>query len=134
MSNYLRPYGLQPAKLLCPWDFPGKNTGVGCHDLLQGIFLTQGLNSHLLHFLRWQVDSSPLTPPGKITRRLGNQAWGNKQKKRKARSFKFSQSLSGFCLQTICANGHSLPPVLVSRPLATHCSQQALSTLSPPRL
>ena len=35
--------------LLCPWDFPGKNTGVGCHFLLQGIFLTQGLNLGLLH-------------------------------------------------------------------------------------
>ena len=31
----LRPYGLQPTRLLCPWDFPGKNTGVGCHFLLQ---------------------------------------------------------------------------------------------------
>ena len=36
----------------CPWDFPGKNTGVGCHFLLQGIFLTQGSNLHLLH-CRW---------------------------------------------------------------------------------
>ena len=27
----LRPHGLQPARLLCPWDSPGKNTGVGCH-------------------------------------------------------------------------------------------------------
>ena len=35
--------------LLCPWNFPGKNTGVGCHSLLQGIFLTQGLNPGLLH-------------------------------------------------------------------------------------
>ena len=35
------------ARLLCPCDFPGRNTGVGCHFLLQGIFLTQGLNSHL---------------------------------------------------------------------------------------
>ena len=33
-----------------PWGFPGKNTGMGCHFLLQGIFLTQGLNSGLLHF------------------------------------------------------------------------------------
>ena len=33
-----------PPWLLCPWDSPGKNTGVGCHALLQGIFLTQGLN------------------------------------------------------------------------------------------
>ena len=35
--------------LLCPWDFPGKNIEVGCHFLLQRIFLTQGLNSDLLH-------------------------------------------------------------------------------------
>ena len=54
----LRHNGLQPARLLCPWDFPGKSTGVGCHFLLQGIFLTQGLNPHLLH---WQVDSLPLS-------------------------------------------------------------------------
>ena len=44
----LWPHGLQPAKLLCPWDFPGKNTGVGCHFLLQGISLTQGLDLRLL--------------------------------------------------------------------------------------
>ena len=44
----LQPHGLQPARLLCPWDFPGKNTGVGWHALLQGIFLTQGSNLDLL--------------------------------------------------------------------------------------
>ena len=48
----LRPHGLQPARLLCPWDFPGKITGVGCHALLQGIFPTQGLNPGLPH-CRW---------------------------------------------------------------------------------
>ena len=42
VSNSLWPHGLQPAKILCPWDFPGKNTGVGSHSLLQGIFSTQG--------------------------------------------------------------------------------------------
>ena len=42
VSDSLRPHGLQPASLLCPWNSPGKNTGVGCHSLLQGIFLTQG--------------------------------------------------------------------------------------------
>ena len=36
VSNSLRPHGLYPARLLCPWDFSGKNTGVGCHFLLQG--------------------------------------------------------------------------------------------------
>ena len=39
--------GVQPARLLCPWESPGKNTGVGCHFLLQGTFLIQGSNLHL---------------------------------------------------------------------------------------
>ena len=52
VSNSLRPHGLQPTRLLCPCSFAGKNTGVGCHFLLQGIFLTQGLNLCLLHLLR----------------------------------------------------------------------------------
>ena len=45
----LRPHGLQPARLLSPWNSPGENTGVGCHALLQGIFLTQVSNLGLLH-------------------------------------------------------------------------------------
>ena len=44
----LWPHGLEDARLLCPWNSPGKNTGVGCHFLLQGIFPTQGSNSGLL--------------------------------------------------------------------------------------
>ena len=50
VSNSLWPHGLWPTKLLCPWDSPGKSTGVGCHFLLQRIFLTQGLNLGLPHF------------------------------------------------------------------------------------
>ena len=46
-------------------DSPGKNTGVGCHALLQGIFPTQGSNLRLLRLLHWQVGSLPLVPPGK---------------------------------------------------------------------
>ena len=55
MSDFLGPRGLQPTRLLCLWDFPGKISGVSCHALLQGIFLTQGLNPHLLCLLccRW---------------------------------------------------------------------------------
>ena len=56
---------MEPPRLLCPWDSPGKNTGVGCHALLQGIFLTQGLNQHLLCLLNWQADSLPLALHGK---------------------------------------------------------------------
>ena len=44
MSNSLQPRGLYPTRLLYPWDSPGKNTGVCCHSLLQGVFLTQGSN------------------------------------------------------------------------------------------
>ena len=57
MSDSFHPPGL-----LCPWDFLGKNTGVGCHFLLQGIFPTQGLNLSLLH---WQMDSLLSKPPEK---------------------------------------------------------------------
>ena len=49
----------------CPWDYPGKNTGVSCHFPLQGTFLTQGLNPHLLRLLHWWAGSLPLVPPGK---------------------------------------------------------------------
>ena len=43
----LWPHALQPGRLLCPWDFPCKSTGLSCHFLLHGIFLIQGSNSHL---------------------------------------------------------------------------------------
>ena len=49
------------------WDSPGKNTGGGCHALLQGIYLTQGSNPSLLHLLHWQLGSLPLVLPGKPT-------------------------------------------------------------------
>ena len=47
----LQPHGLQPARLLCQWDSPGKNIGVGCHALLQGILPTQESNPCLLDLL-----------------------------------------------------------------------------------
>ena len=53
---------LRPTGLLCPCDLPGKNPRVGCCFLPRDIFLTQGLNRHLLH---WQADSSSTEPPGK---------------------------------------------------------------------
>ena len=52
VSSSLRPHGLQPSSLLCPCGFLGKNAGVGCHALLQDVFLTQRLNPGLLH-CRW---------------------------------------------------------------------------------
>ena len=61
MSNSLQPRRLRPARLLCPWNLPGKNTGVGCHFLLQSIFQTQGSNLCLPHLLHWQADPLPLS-------------------------------------------------------------------------
>ena len=61
VTNSGRPYGLQPARLLCPWDSLGKSTRVSCHDLLQGIFPTQGSNPCPL---KWQTDSYPLYHQG----------------------------------------------------------------------
>ena len=66
MSNSLWPHGLQPARLLCPWDSPVKNPGMGYHSLLQEIFPTQGSNPglphcrHILYCLSHQ--RSPLIP------------------------------------------------------------------------
>ena len=61
VSNSLRPYGLY--NLPARQDFPGQNTGVGYQSLLQGIFLTQGLNLQGSPAL--QADSLPSEPPGK---------------------------------------------------------------------
>ena len=64
MPNSLWPHGLQPTRLLCPGDFPGKDTGVGCHFLLQGIFPTHGLNlglpdcRQILYWLSYQGSCS----------------------------------------------------------------------------
>ena len=60
VSDPLQPHGPQPSRLLCPRDSLGKNAGVGFHALLQGIFLTQGSNLHLLHLLHCQAGSLPL--------------------------------------------------------------------------
>jgi len=64
------------ARLLCPWNFPGRNIGVGCHLLLQGIFLSQGLNLCLLHILHWQVDSLTIGPHGKPSLEIATIRWG----------------------------------------------------------
>ena len=55
VSDSLRPHGLEPTRLLCPWNSPGRNTGVGSHSLLQRIFPPQGSNPGLLH-CRWMLN------------------------------------------------------------------------------
>ena len=62
MSDSLRPRELSPARLLCPWNSPGKNTGVGSHSLLQGNHPDPGTEPGSLTL---QVDSLLSEPPGK---------------------------------------------------------------------
>ena len=57
VSNSSQPHGLRPGRLLWPWYFPSKNTGVGCHFLLLGIFPTHASNPHILRPLHWQAES-----------------------------------------------------------------------------
>ena len=61
------PMDCSPPASSCPWDSPGKNTGVGCHAILQGIFPTQRLNPSLSSLLHWEGSSLPLAPSGKPT-------------------------------------------------------------------
>ena len=61
-----RLHGLYPSRILCPWNFLGKNTGAGCHFFLQGIFPTQRLNPHLLCLLHCQAGSLPTEQPSAV--------------------------------------------------------------------
>ena len=71
----LWPNELLPTSILLSWDSPGKNTEVGCHFLLQGIFLTQGLNPCHLHLLHWQVGSLPLAVASLVAK---HRLWGTR--------------------------------------------------------
>ena len=71
VSNSLKPHG--HARILHSWYFSGKNTGVGCHVLLQGISPNQGPKPHLLHFLHWQADSLSLSHLGSISQFIQSQ-------------------------------------------------------------
>ena len=64
VSNSATPWTVAQ-QVLYPWNSPGKNSEVGCHALLQGIFLTQGSKSFLLHLLHGEAGSLPLVPPEK---------------------------------------------------------------------
>ena len=73
-SALLQPHGLQRVRLLCPWNSPGKNTGVGCYFFLQGIFPTQESNPCLLH---WQTGSLPLSPQGSFLLKVSQSKSGS---------------------------------------------------------
>ena len=55
-----QPHGLQPSRLLWARSLPSKDSGVGTISYSEGVFLTQGQNSHLQGLLEWQADSLPL--------------------------------------------------------------------------
>ena len=73
MSDSLRFHELKPTSFLCPWNFPGKSTGAGCHFLLQGIFPTQGSNPGLPHCRQTLYHLSHKGSPGgpKVSHKLG---------------------------------------------------------------
>ena len=80
MSDSLRPHGLQPTRLLCPWGFLGNSTGVDCHFLVQGIFPTQGSNLGLPHCRQTLYRLSHQGSPTKVlgdtnARKMTNTLW-----------------------------------------------------------
>ena len=112
------PWAVACQAPLCSWDFPGKNTGVGCHFLLQGIFLTQGPNTCLLH---WQTDSSPPS-------HQGSPLLGKQINRKKPVTCKFSDILK---MQVndrglwswLCNGGGRVPLCPLVSPTVAHSSQ-----------
>ena len=70
VSDSLRPHGLQPTRFHHPWDFPGKNTGVGCHFLLQEVFPTHRLNPGLPHGWHYRQTLYHLSHQGRFSQYL----------------------------------------------------------------
>ena len=67
VSDSWRPHGLQPTRLLCPWDSPGKNTGVGCHVLLQGcIYLLPIYSQVALVVKDWTANAGDIGDTGSV--------------------------------------------------------------------
>ena len=86
MSDFWWSHGLYPTRLLYPWNSPGKNTQVGCHSLLLGIFPTQGLNLGLLHCRQILYSLSHQGSP------IYMYMYGKKDKKEKIRTLTFFHS------------------------------------------
>ena len=86
VSNSVWPQGLWPARLLCPRDSPGKNTGVGCHFLLQGVFRIQGLHTAGRFFTIWatrtvvSVGGAGRTPGQELRSRMPRASAKEKEK------------------------------------------------------
>ena len=84
-----------PPGSLCPWDFPGENTGEGCHALLQGIFPTQRLNPGLMHCRQMLLPSEKRGKPNIFNKDFKKWFTSNKsQKKEKIKPVK-GKSMQG---------------------------------------
>ena len=107
--NHLHSCGPQASRLLCPWNFPGKNTGAGCHFLLQGFFPTQGSNPRLLHLLHcrqivnhWAIWEALRNPSPFLIHCLWFLRFWDKvhnycsQKKRKSQSIRGSRKINSY--------------------------------------
>ena len=152
MANSFLPHGLQTARLLCPWYFPGKNTGVGCHFLLQGIFPSQELNLSLLHLGRYFIDwaivpiisimTTEVGKKGKFKKKIQKNLQ-NKSKRKNSKCFSWVTAVRILSF----AGSHSPPhlprmpsnTVLISGPsvgaaqiLIWSCSSVFLPPTSPP--
>ena len=124
MFYSLPPCGLQPARVLCPWDSPGKNTRVGCRFLLQGVFSTQGSNLHLLYLLLWQAASLPLAPPRKPQGKNSQGKVGEDKHMRHG-----VESLWTFNSSSIKRASHTHPAILNMRIQCQNAWKEPLKTL-----
>ena len=93
----LRPHGLKLARLLCPWDSPDKNTGVGCHCLLQEIFPTEGSNPHLLCLLHCKWILYPVSHQGSpLSMTLEDMNWPPYASEKACKNLSYTQVQSVF--------------------------------------
>ena len=130
VSTSLQLSGLQPTRPLCPRDFSGKDTGVGCHFLLQGVFLTQGLNSHLLCLLHWLADSLPNAKPQRTPRRMqlfykqeAGRGHGGRSVLRRPRGVLFGYTRG----ESVSLPFHFQKPVILAHDLFPPCSNPPIS-------
>ena len=123
ISNSLWSHGLYPTRVLCPWNSPGMNTGVGCHSLLQRIFLTQGSN---LGFPHKQADSLLSEPPRKhvcvcVCVCISTTTALKERQGITARLRRITE-----CLMNFWHHSHTLPSILYKSPF--HCTLERIPT------
>ena len=95
LSDSLRPSGLQPTRLFCPWDSPAKNAGVGCHGLLQGIFPDRGTELvSLMSLALVPYHQCHLGSPDNINRKHLSECWAHRKHKCQPGLQQFSNSNS----------------------------------------